>query len=113
MNPSLVEGVLYLMVFLTIAVIAGVATIHGGDMIKGIKGHNNRWDAPEIIIILFLPPTLATIFVVVFLQLPVDSNILWLEAGGLGIGNLARVGVEATKAMKNKKDEAIGDGNEK
>lgn len=96
----------YVVMVLTIIFLLYLANRHGGSMMHGLKGHNNRWDAPEIMIAFFLPIGIIMLVVDIFLGLHPSAEA-WLFVGsGLGIGSGSRAYVERGH-QKHKKEEEI------
>lgn len=91
----------YAMMVLTLAFIFYLTMRHGRDIMKGLKGDNKRWDAPEIIILIFLPLSVSAVLSDIFLGFH-PSPATWLFiSSGLGIGSGARAWAEK-KVMKTK-----------
>lgn len=98
---DLAHMIAYCMMVITLAFILYLSLRHGRDIMKGLKGDNNRWDAPEIIILIFLPLSVSAVLSDIFLGFH-PSPATWLFiSSGLGIGSGARAWVEK-KVIKQK-----------
>ena len=91
----------YAMMALTLAFMFYLSVRHGRDIMKGLKGANNRWDAPEIIILIFLPLSVSAVLSDIYLGFhPAPATWLFISSG-LGIGSGARAWAEK-KVMNTK-----------
>ena len=53
-----------------------LGSLYGKDIIKGLKGENNEWDAPELIVALWVLFFIIVLLANLFLDFEVSSN-LW------------------------------------
>lgn len=75
---------------------------HDGDIIRGLKGENGLWEAPELVIYYWLQSFPFILFGDAFLGLKLSEGMLWIFILILFFAIMGRAGLELILSFKGK-----------